>query len=449
MADAAEPPPETCEDCTQLRLTRRKLERAESRNKILSDLIERNARSLYRAQEELRAKTRYMENVLASMHSAIFVTDQRGLITSSEGLAAMLVGRTAEELVDLPVTTILRLATPPIDPSSIDALAGQTHEGDLLANDTEIPVLVAVSELWDEAGERIGALFSAIDVSERKRLEVELRHAQRLESIGELAAGVAHEINTPIQFVSDSIEFIGDAVDDLLNLTRLSTPLRELIPQTEEAQKSVEEVEELEEDIELDFLADELPKAMTRTVEGLQRVSTIVQALKQFSHPGDDDHAPADINAIIENTLVVARNEYKYVAEIDLDLGEIPDVMCHRGDLGQVFLNVIVNAAHAIGARLETEDVAGAMGRITVSTQPVEDGVEVTVTDTGGGIPAAIQARVFEPFFTTKEPGKGTGQGLALAHNMVVKKHDGRITFEVEDGVGTTFHIWLPRKQGS
>ena len=205
----------------------------------------------------------------------------------------------------------------------------------------------------------------------------------------------------------------------------------------------MKQLDEQADEVDLPFVQEEAPKALTRTVEGLQRVATIVRALKQFSHPGNDDMAPADLNQIVENTLTVAKNEYKYVAEIDVELGDIGDVVCHPGDLGQVLINLVVNAAHAIADRVGSD---GTMGRIGLTTSVEDNGVVVEVSDTGGGIPPEIQSRVFEPFFTTKEPGKGSGQGLALAHNVIVNKHRGQLSFDVEDGVGTTFRIWLPKQ---
>jgi len=435
-------------DPTAIRRLEKRLERARAENTELERLIEDRTRSLYLAQEELRTSKQHLEDVLASMHSAVLITDNRGVIRSVGGRAAELTGRSAAELIDQPVASVLQLELQPSDVDTIGQLVGETHEGELIGVGAErVPVLAAASALHGEAGDITGAVFAATDISERRRLELELRHAQRLESIGELAAGVAHEINTPIQYVSDGVRFVGEALGDLLELTTAYQPLVELSAEAEGAANAVAAVTAKEHEIELPFLREELPRAVTRTLDGVERVATIVQALKQFSHPGSDELAPVDLNAIITNTLTVARNEYKYVAEIELELGEIPTVEGDAGDLGQAFLNLIVNASHAIADVQEKAGEGAGLGRITITTLVDDEAVMVDVADTGGGIPAEVRDRVFEPFFTTKEPGRGTGQGLAITRNQVVKKHGGRIEFDVEDGVGTTFHIWLPKKK--
>ncbi len=447
-AGSGDPPAELEAARSTIARLERRLERARSENGELERLIEDRTRSLYLAQEELRTSKQYLEDVLASMHSAVLITDGSGRISSVGGRTEELTGRPAADLVGQPVTSVLVLDVDPVDPETIGQLIGETHEGELMGPDGDrLPVLVATSELDDEHGHLTGAVFAATDISERRRLELELRHAQRLESIGELAAGVAHEINTPIQYVSDGVRFVGEAVDDLLRLLAVHQPLVELATELEGTAEAVRAVAATEEEVELSFLQEEAPRAVNRVLDGVERVVTIVQALKQFSHPGAEELAPVDLNTIINNTLTVARNEYKYVAEIELDLGDIPMVEGDAGDLGQAFLNLIVNASHAIADVQASSAESTGLGRITISTWSDDEAVMVDVADTGGGIPAEVRERVFEPFFTTKEPGRGTGQGLAITRNQVVKKHGGRIEFEVDEGVGTTFHIWLPKKK--
>ena len=198
----------------------------------------------------------------------------------------------------------------------------------------------------------------------------------------------------------------------------------------------------MREQVEWDYLRLEIPKAMDQMLDGIKRVATIVRAMKEFSHiDRSPEKTPADLNKALESTLVVARNELKHVAEVETEYGTLPAVLCHGGDLNQVFLNLLVNAAHAIG---DVVKQSGTKGLILVRTRQIDDWVEVSIADTGGGIPEEIQGKIFNPFFTTKEVGKGTGQGLTLARALVVEKHGGTLTFETELGKGTTFYVRLP-----
>jgi two-component system NtrC family sensor kinase len=274
---------------------------------------------------------------------------------------------------------------------------------------------------------------------EHGRMEVELRLAHKLEAVGQLAAGIAHELNTPIQFLADSVHFLQSSSEDVGGLV---DSLRALLRRESRDQPEVlEEMRRLEEAVDLAFLQKEVPRAFERTFEGTRRVTTIVRALKEFAHPDRRERSPANLNQALENTLVVARNEYKYVAEVETEFGELPPVLCHVGDLNQVFLNLIVNAAHAIGDVVGT---SGELGRIRIRTALDGGHVVITIADTGCGISRAIASRVYDPFFTTKDVGKGTGQGLAIARSIVVDKHQGDISFQSELGRGTTFTIRLP-----
>jgi signal transduction histidine kinase len=188
------------------------------------------------------------------------------------------------------------------------------------------------------------------------------------------------------------------------------------------------------------FLRDEVPLAIERTIEGTQRVATIVRAMKDFAHPDSIQKTPADLNRAIETTLLIARNEYKYVATVDLRPELLPDVVCNVGELSQVFLNLIVNASHALAdAGRDT-----ATGRISVRTRKVEEGVELAFEDNGCGIPPDIIDKIYDPFFTTKEVGRGSGQGLAIVRAIVVDKHAGRLSVVSTPDVGTCFTVWLP-----
>jgi two-component system, NtrC family, sensor kinase len=279
---------------------------------------------------------------------------------------------------------------------------------------------------------------------ERDRLELELRLAQKLEAVGQLAAGIAHEINTPIQFVGDSVRFLKGAVEDLLALVDAYRGALQADEQLDRAELR-RRAADAEEDADLEYLTERVPQALERALDGVDRVALIVRAMRQFAHPAAE-RAPIDINEAIRTTLTVATNEYKYVADVELDLAELPLVTANGGDLNQVFLNLIVNAAHAIES--EVADT-GRRGTITVRTSVDGDRVVITVADTGCGIPEEIAGRVFDPFFTTKPVGHGTGQGLAIAHTIVVDRHHGTIGFTPAPDGGTSFEITLPVNAGA
>ncbi len=274
---------------------------------------------------------------------------------------------------------------------------------------------------------------------ERQRLDLQRRVSQRLEAVGQLAAGVAHEINTPMQFVSDSVTFLRDAVDGLLTLTNM---YRELLRtderiSKEERQRRATEAEEL---ADLDYLCERIPNAFDRTVDGIGRVTSIVKAMKRFSYASTAETSPANLNEALETTLAVCRNEYKYVADIELQLGELPLVTCNAGELNQVFLNLIINAAQAIG---EVTDGASHRGTIRITTRVDAKNVLVEVADDGPGIPPELLDRIYEPFFTTKEIGQGSGQGLAIARTTI-EQHGGSIDCASVPGSGTTFTLKIP-----
>jgi PAS domain S-box-containing protein len=286
------------------------------------------------------------------------------------------------------------------------------------------------------------------DVTERKLLRSQLLQAQKLESIGQLAAGIAHEINTPMQYIGDNVRFLKDGFQELTGVLAEYERLMVAVEGEGLSRAMIEEVAATVKAADVDYLKAEIPKAIEQTREGVARVSTLVGAMKEFSHPGTKEKIPVDLNHAIQNTITVARNEWKYVAEMETDFDpSVPLVPCLPGEFNQVVLNLVVNAAHAIA------DVVGesgaAMGKIRVQTRNYADWVEIRIQDSGTGIPEKVRALVFDPFFTTKEIGKGTGQGLAIARSLVVDKHGGTLEFETEEGKGTTFVIRLPKDGGA
>ncbi len=297
-------------------------------------------------------------------------------------------------------------------PTEIRALAGRLR--------------VLVHSLEEQVSQRTQALRTKADELEqemlqRKELETQLVHAQKMEAVGQLAAGIAHEINSPSQFVNDNVTFLRDAVKELL--------------------AAVSGEGEVPDEKELEFLRENAPESVEQALQGMERITTIVKSMKNFAYrDAASEKKPQNLNQAITATSVVATNEWKYHAELELDLDQyLPLVPCNIGEINQVILNLIVNAAHAI----RDSKSEGEKGLIVVSTKQYDQYVVITIQDNGGGIPEQVQGKIFEPFFTTKDVGVGTGQGLAIAHNVITKSHGGNIWFETEQGKGTTFFIRL------
>jgi len=281
------------------------------------------------------------------------------------------------------------------------------------------------------------------EIAERKRLERELVQAQKLEAVGQLATGIAHEINTPTQYIGDNTRFLQDAFGDLDKLLNSAGRLLQAAKEDAVTDELIAELDDAIRRADMDYLSGEIPAAIRQSLEGIDRVASIVRAMNVFSHPDHGRKLPIDLNRTIECTLTVARSRWKYVADLVTDFDRnLPAVTCLPGEISQVVLNLIVNAAQAIA------EVAGdgsrQKGTITVRTRRDEDWAVVSVEDTGPGIPEAVQSKVFDPFFTTKEVGQGTGQGLFIAHAIVTEKHGGTIRFETRPGLGTKFIVRLP-----
>ena len=293
-------------------------------------------------------------------------------------------------------------------------------------------------------------LVMFVDITDQKRaekeqkvLESDLQAAGRMRAIGTLAAGISHEINTPIQYIGDNVRFVSEAMTDVLDL--ISTYRAELQECRGQGRcmAKLESIEAKEEDADLDFLKEELPLALTQSRDGLEQVGRIVLAMKSFSHQGDENMVPVDVNQAIENTLMVSRNEWKLLAQIDnAPDNTIPHPECIAGDINQVLLNLIVNAAHAIEAKQLDSPLESEV--ISIKTFSTDEYVCIAIADTGVGMTEEVQLRIFEQFFTTKEVGRGTGQGLSLAYQIVVEKHKGQLLVDSKYGNGTVFTVKLP-----
>jgi PAS domain S-box-containing protein len=396
---------------------------------------------------ELRETEAMFRALVESANTGIVIGDAQGRIVTFNPKAEEAFGWSQEDITGQSVTLLLpeRLR---VSYQSLFAevrsnrrqLPKTTEVVGLRKSGIEFPIGTAFST-W-EVGERV--FFSAMfrDLSERRQLENQLAQAQKLESMGQLAAGIAHEINTPIQYVGDNTRFLQDAFNDLLQLSTACEKYFDDLDLKADSSESLREVANLRSRVDVGFLQEETPRAIDQTLEGISRVATIVRAMKEFSHPGAQEKVPADLNRAIHNATIVSKNEWKYVADLIEDFDpELPAVPCFAAEFNQVMLNLIVNAAHAIS------DVAGkasCKGVITIRTRKVGDWVQIDVQDTGTGIAESVRSHVFNLFFTTKEVGRGTGQGLAFAYASIAKKHAGKIFFDTEVGSGTTFSIRLP-----
>jgi PAS domain S-box-containing protein len=394
--------------------------------------------------EELSAEKALLASVISTIPHLVYWKDENGRYAGANKAFLDWMGRPEEAMLG---RTDEELQTGTVLSSHLRVLEHEMEQTGHAVIDRNITVArsdapscnMLVSVLPQTASHGAGVIGVAADVTHLAELEQQLAQALRLEAIGQLAAGIAHEINTPVQFVSDNTRFVSDSLRGLLPMLRtLATASQEenCCTFSGTAKTALAEVD-------LGFIADEVPAALDESLEGLTRIGQIVVAMKEFSHPGMSS-APADLNRAVATTAQVSRNEWKYLANLKLDLDpDVGVVNCHQGEIKQVLLNMIVNAAHAVAERRSTiGDVP--MGSISVRTSRIDDVVQIVVADDGIGMEQAVRQRVFDPFFTTKGVGKGTGQGLSLAHSTIVQKHKGTIAVESTYGVGTTFTVTLP-----
>jgi two-component system, NtrC family, sensor kinase len=420
---------------------------------VVRDITDRK-----RFEDELRESEARLSSVVNAAQDGIIMLGEDGLITLFSPAAERITGYAADEIIGKALHLIL--VSPTLHPVFAAAFPtwrqtgsgnaiGRTLEVPCVRKDkTEISIELSLSSLqWKGHWMAVGIIR---DITERKRvqaeregMEIQLRQAQKLEAIGQLAAGIAHEINTPTQYVGDNTRFLKDAFDELKKVMENYNRLLKANREENVNSKLLDEIETAVAEADLDYLTEETPKAISQSLEGLNRITTIVRAMKEFSHPGGEEKQAIDLNHAIENTLTVCRNEWKYVAEIALELDPmLPLVPCLPGDVNQVILNLVVNAAHAIAESANIGEKG--KGLIGVATRHDENWAEIRISDTGIGIPEKNRSKIFTPFFTTKGVGKGTGQGLAISHSVIVGKHNGTLEFETEAGKGTTFIIRLP-----
>jgi PAS domain S-box-containing protein len=302
---------------------------------------------------------------------------------------------------------------------------------------------ISINPTIDTDGVLNGFILYGNDITDRKTMHMQLIQDQKLKSIGELASGIAHEIKTPTQYINDNTIFLNETFD---KVKYLYDEVKDMIKRSHRNNPGSEELLKLENIIkekELDYLMEEYPVAINQSMEGISRISKIVNSMKSFSHPGIEKKVPQDLNKAINDTITISRNEWKYNSDVETDLDEhIKEIYCYPAELNQVLLNIIVNASQAINEAIDNKSIK--RGKIDISTKMINGKIEISIKDNGPGIPEEIREKIFTPFFTTKEIGKGTGQGLAIAQSVVVAKHRGKISVKSEPGKWTEFVITLP-----
>lgn len=410
--------------------------------------------SLEQAEKSLREAHAETDQLVATISSILIAVDGDGKITqwnrvaeSTFGIARS--GAVGKSLYDCgiqwassEISHLISEAVAASHPTNLKDIGFRSHEGKERILGFNLNPFV-----W-ERDKPTGFLLLGADITERRILEAQLRQSQKMESIGQLAAGIAHEINTPTQYIGDNTRFLQNSFQEVIRILNEHASLIEAFQTGHPTAQLLMEAEKHAKAIDLGYLIQEIPKSIEQSLEGVERVSRIVKSMKEFAHPGSVQKVAADLHKAIESTIAVSRNEWKYVAEMVTDFDpHLPRVPCLLGDFNQVILNLIVNAAHAIADVVRGRE--GEKGRITISTHCDGPWVEIRVKDTGNGVPKAIQSRIFDPFFTTKEVGKGTGQGLAISHTVVVERHGGAIRFETEAGRGTTFILRLPLQENN
>ena len=388
-----------------------------------------------------RAATEYQAMLLDNLHDAVVGVDAGLRVNAWNRAAERIFGWTREEATGRTIDELLPSEYP--DGSTVREVLSRAARAGRASVEVRrrtrsgawVDIEATVVPLRGDGRAVVGYVSVNRDMTEQRKAQEELLQAQKLEAVGRLASGIAHEINTPIQFIGDSTHFLGEAFAGVATLFQRYRAALE-----GGAAESQQELQQVARELDAEYLLEEAPKCVKRTLEGVHRVTTIVRAMKEFAHPGQPEMVATDLNRALQATLEVARSEYKYVATVETAYGELPAVLCRASDLNQVFLNLIVNAAHAVEGIVKG---TSQLGTIRIATRVEAGQAVIAISDTGCGIPEEIRAKVFEPFFTTKEVGRGTGQGLSIARGIVVK-HGGQLSFTSTVGQGTTFFIRLP-----
>ncbi len=433
----------------------RMLERERSARKEAEQLLESKSRELFlinrelaETAEQLKDQVHKTRTIMNSASEGMVVFDEHGIIETLNPAAEEIFGIKTDDAIGTHLCRFIPSAES-CDRFSSDVCCLQFKLPENIrakeycgVHKTGFAIPLEVS--FSRVNYRNTTFFLAIvrDLTGKKQIETQLAQSQKLEAVGQLAAGIAHEINTPIQYVGDNTRFLKTSFQDILQLLQIVEDVL-MMDAGERRQELIESARSYIETMDLEFLKNEIPLAIDQALQGAESVTRIVRAMKEFSHPGSDEKQLVDLNQTIESTLTVSRNEWKYVCELQCELDpNLPHIPCFPSELNQALLNLFINAAHAVEAN--DKHNGENRGKLIVRTYQDHDWVTIEVGDTGCGIPTRIQNRIFDPFFTTKPVGKGTGQGLAIAYNVIVNKHHGKIEFESAEGEGTTFFLRLP-----
>jgi len=379
----------------------------------------------------------YLQDAIHSMPLSLILTDANDIIRVVNRTTRTLLGYEKGEMVGQPLS-LLHVHGNADDLSNIDALSSHdTQEIHYRSKNGEaIPVLFTSSAMYDDAEQLMGIVCIAQDLTVMRTLETQLLQSEKMASIGQLAAGVAHEINNPMGFIYSNLGTLNEYIEDLADILSAYADLDKAVEvgDLDKARAQIQSISAKKQTLDLDYLLDDIGQLIEESREGADRVRKIVLNLKDFSHVDKEEKMPANINNGLESTLNIVSNELKYKAEVEKDYGEIPEVSCYIQELNQVFMNLLVNAAHAIEGH----------GVITVRTYSENDHVCVAIADNGKGMSPEVQKRIFEPFYTTKVVGEGTGLGLSIGYGIVVDKHGGQLLVDSSEGLGTTFTIKIP-----
>jgi len=396
---------------------------------------------------ELELARRYNEDIIRTFLDTLIVTDQNGRLRTVNKATLDLLEYTEGELIGQPVGRIFVEKEEDLLFTGKRSLVLE-HETVrnyemtyLTKSGRRVPMSFNAQLMRGEEGEVTGIVAGAKDMSDIKEAQAQLIQTAKLSALGQLAAGITHEINTPMQYIGDSVYFLQQAFDNLLAAFTTVQARVSAGAATEPHGDLTAAAREAEKTVDISYLREKVPRAFERTLEGIARVSAIVGAMREFAHPGTKDKASVDLNHALRSVLTMSHNKYEYVADVHVDFGDLPPVPCHLGEINQVFLNLILNAAHAIG---DTVRDTGKKGTISIRTRSDGEWVRISIEDNGCGIPESARDKVFDPFFTTKQVGEGTGQGLFIARSIVVDKHGGKLSFESQVGRGTRFDIELP-----